>query len=282
MPKQEHDTIQITSVPIEKIAAMYQCDYCNKIYKIKNAYNRHVAVCNIMQKSKRERDYENECGGAALSYRELYEVVQTLAMKYNQLEKKFDKMSSWINSNKQKLNVLDWLNANKKINLYFNQWVERLEIIRDDMENVFKYGFVEGLRFIIQRIFPLTSINSGHDDMPIRAFDQKDGVLFVYNIGLTFNVDGVQGGEWNTINNEQFDNLFNKISKGLLCQLKFWQDENRERLFTSGFTEIYMENVKKITGGDLSKDQQCSKFKTMLYNHIKINLKNVITHEFEF
>ena len=67
-----------------------------------------------------------------------------------------------------------------------------------------------------------------------------------------------------------------------MCQLKFWQDENKSRLFTNGFTEIYMENVKKITGGDLSKEQQCCKFKSMLYNHIKINLKNVIQHEFEF
>ena len=83
MLKQQHDGIQITSVPVEKISAMYQCDYCNKKYKIKNAYNRHIAVCNIMQKSKRERDYENELdGGGKLTYIELYNVVQTLAIKY--------------------------------------------------------------------------------------------------------------------------------------------------------------------------------------------------------
>jgi uncharacterized C2H2 Zn-finger protein len=282
---QECETINITAIPTEKIQAMYQCDYCNKIYKIKNAYNRHVSVCNIMQKSKRERDYENEEGYGKLSYRELYNVVQTLAMKYDQLEKKFDKMSSWINNNKKKLNVLDWLNANKQIQTCFNQWVERLDITRDDMEYVFKYGFTEGMRFIVQRIFPITSSNS--DNVPIRAFDQKDGSLFVYNVVSTSDIDAnnvasLYAGEWNTINNDQFDNLFNKITKGLMCQLKFWQDENKSRLFTSGFTEIYMENVKKITGGDLTKEQQCCKFKSMLYNHIKINLKNVIQHEFEF
>ena len=76
--------------------------------------------------------------------------------------------------------------------------------------------------------------------------------------------------------------MFNKITRGLIGQLKIWQDINKKRLFDTGFTEKYIENVKKITGGDLTREQQYYKIKQLFYNNLKINIKNIIQYEFVF
>jgi len=226
-------------------------------------------MCSITSKSIDERKKETEMLEKTPSIHQLYEIIKQLVQKNDMLEKKVEKLSVWVNNNKKKINVIDWMNEHQNLNTAFDNWLNSLDITKDDMELVFNYNFVEGIRFIIQRIIP----NIVDGNVPIKAFDQKDGVIYIYN--------GTEQG-WVIMPPEVFERFFVRITKGLLTQLKLWQDVNRHRICDNGFTEIYIDNVKKITGGDLTKEQQYTKVKKMLYNHIKINLKNVIQYDFEF
>ena len=249
----------------------FECDFCEKQYKLKSRFEKHILMCNITSKSVNERKKENELIDKTPSIQQLYEIIKQLAQKNDILERKVEKLSVWVNNNKKKINVVDWMNENRSIKITFENWLNSLEITKEDMELVFNYNFVEGIRFIIQRIIP--DVGDTQGEIPVKAFDQKEGIIYIFN--------GAETG-WGIMPPEIFERFFMRIAKGLLNQLKYWQDLNRHRICDNGFTEIYIDNVKKITGGDLTKEQQYTKVKRMLYNHVKINLKNVIQYDFEF
>jgi len=227
-----------------------------------------MLLCSITCKTIEERKKENDAIDKTPPIHELYDIIKQLVNKNEILEKKVDKLSSWVNNNKKKINVIDWMNENKHLNTNFDNWLNSLEISANDMELVFNYNFCEGIRFIFIRIF-----DNNDSELPIKAFDQKEGIIYVY--------DGNENG-WIVMTPEIFERFFIKLTKGLMFQLKIWQDKNRSKICDNGFTEIYVDNVKKITGGDLTKEQQYVKIKKMLYSQIKINLKNVIQYDFEF
>lgn len=254
------------------IQSEYECGYCNRQYKRKMNYDKHMLLCTIIRKTPSERLNEQEQDNLP-TIRELYTVIQTLVERQEKFEKQIEKMSSWINNNRKKINVLDWLNMNHTDCIDFNKWLDQLIISEDDMELIFKYGFIEGMKYIMNRICSNDnkSDNSYKDSFPIKAFEQKEGTLFIYI-----------NENWEIMSSGVFELFFNTITKGLTKQLKLWQDKNKHRLFQNGFTETYIENVKKITGGDLSRDQQYHKVKQYLYNHIKVNIKQIVQHEFVF
>jgi len=251
------------------IEGHFECDFCNRQYKLKSRFEKHILMCSITSKTIDERKKESEMLEKTPSIHQLYEIIKQLVQKNDMLERKVEKLSVWVNNNKKKVNVVDWMNEHQNLATNFDIWLNSLDITKDDMEVVFNYNFAEGVRFIIQRIIP----DIVDEKIPMKAFDQKDGVIYTYN--------GVEDG-WGIMPPEVFERFFVRITKGLLTQLKLWQDVNRHRICDNGFTEIYIDNVKKITGGDLTKEQQYTKVKKMLYNHIKINLKNVIQYDFEF
>lgn len=268
----------------DKINKIYECGFCSKYYKIKSAYDKHFMLCSLMNKSSKERKSENEQSDEALSnipsLRDMYNIIQILIVKNDKLEKQVSKMSSWIHNNKKKVNVSEWLNENRKPFICYNRWVETIEIDMTDMEFVIKHNFIEGSRLIVKKLLGGENLEYT-ETLPIRAFDQKENTLYVFN-ECEQNEQDIKSGEWNLITSEQFDLLFNKITRGLIGQLKAWQDKYKNRLFESGFTEKYIENIKKLTGGDLTKEQQYYKIKQMFYNNLKVNIKNIIQYEFVF
>jgi hypothetical protein len=252
----------------ERHSSYFECDYCGRAYKVKSYYDRHVLMCNILSKTSAQKNAEEEQHCDTPSMNDMYMILQTLAQKYNTMEKKLEKISAWANKNKKTLNVIEWLNSNAIENMIdFHEWITNvLTITEEDMEFVFKHNFSEGMNLILQRIIALYETT-----LPIKAFEQKDHSFYIF-----------KGTEWTLMSNDEFELFVNKITKGLMNQLKHWQDKHINSICQDGFTEKYVENVKKITGGDLSREQQYQRVKRHLYNHLKTNLKNLIQYEYEF
>ena len=125
------------------------------------------------------------------------------------------------------------------------------------MELVFENGFIKGIQLIIENILPLdnnTRIN------PIKAYTQKNNILYIFN-----------GESWEIITTEVFELFVYKITKGLLSKFKCWQDKNSNRR-DDNFMKKYTENVKKILGCSLSREQQIDKIRVLLYTHLKIKI----------
>jgi hypothetical protein len=234
----------------------YECGYCNKIYKIESAYNKHTQMCKLFMKSKNNKQPENN--EHIPSNSELYSIIQILVNKCSALEKKVESLQGSLHKNNRKFDILEWLNnQNIKNVCSFNEWINSIIITINDMELVFENGFIKGIQLIIENILPLsnnTRIN------PIKAYTQKDNILYIFN-----------GQSWEIMTAEVFELFVYKITKGLLSQFKCWQDKNANRR-DDNFTKKYSENVKKILGGSLSREQQVNKIRVLLYNHLKIKI----------
>ena len=92
-----------------------------------------------------------------------------------------------------------------------------------------KVILVGGIMFIMQELLPL------EDNIPIRCFDQKTGVFFIY-----------RNDNWITMTALEFDQLLDHISKLVIQEFGIWQIENQEKILESNNDE-YEENVIKIT-----------------------------------
>lgn len=246
----------------------FQCSICHKTYKRKTNYDKHVILCQILSNSKNDREREEEENNDIPSYKDLYFIVKDLASKYQDLKKDYDLLLSWVNQKKKKLNIIDWLNEHYKIEIYFDDWLNSIQITKIHLDYIFKFDYIDGIMYILHELCPLND----HDNfnLPIKAFNQKENVFFIFQ----------KDDKWEVMSISLFNKFINTISKKLLDLFKAWQDENFHKMDDEKFQKIYIENVKKIIGGDTSIDCQNNKIKNKLFKYLKSNLKNVIEYEF--
>lgn len=273
----------------------YICSNCSRKYKNITNYKKHKLMCDVMCKTFKERAIENEDIDNTPSTRQLYYIILNLSNKCEIMEKKIEKLSAVYNKEKKKINVLEWLNNhkfcldyennNKEKQIHiFSEWIKSINITEEDMNYVGEHNFLDGLKYILNRI-----LNNNDDCMiysPIKAFEQKDNLFYVYDYIDDINNENKDKQniekKWIVMSSEKINHLFSKITKGLITQLRLWKDKNIHRISEDVFTQKYANNVKKITGGELSIQQQQVKFRKYLYNIVKINIKNIIEYEYDF
>jgi hypothetical protein len=280
----------------------YKCKYCNRAYKLKPNYDKHYLLCNTLSISKTSisktsisKTNTKETLDYVPSLRDMFTLVLELTAKNSQLEQKVEELSKWAESKKKKLNVIDWLNEKYTKNIKYSEWVAGIIITRKHLEAVFNSDMVTGCYEILQNLLSLHISNehisnehisnehisnehisnehiSNEHTIPIKAFDQKENILFIYN----------DDNKWEILSQPMFANLINILSKKILTEFLKWQTENKSKMKQDDFSYKYARNVQKIMGGNLTQEQIHTRVKKELYNYLKMNLKNVVEYEFSF
>lgn len=245
-----------------------QCQYCRKKYKRRDYYNRHITLCEILMKNKTERALENQEREDTPTIRDLYLVVQELSLKYSKLQTDYNQLIKWINQKKKKLNIIEWLNQNYKPTENFIEWLQKINLTEIHLDYIFKFDYINGIIYILQELCSLIDEN-----LPIKAFDQKDNTFFVF-----LKIEDKEC--WNVLSGELFNKFINTISKKLIDLFKIWQDKNSHKMNDENFSILYIQNVKKIMGGNIPIEIQNNKIKTRFFKYFKSNLKNIIEYEF--
>ena len=162
---------------MSKITSAHKCSFCGRGYQRKIYYSRHVAICELMCKSIKERQLENQERDDTPSVRALYDVILEMVTKMSAMEKKMIEMSKWVDSKKRKMNIIDWLNeTHKNMALSVEEFIEHIKVERCHLEYLFKEDYNKTILKVIKDVL------SGDDEnkMPIKAFDIKPNMLFVY------------------------------------------------------------------------------------------------------
>jgi len=250
----------------------YNCKYCNRNYKLKPNYDKHYLLCDTLNKtriSKGKNTKENNADDYVPSMRDMFTLILELTAKNSRLEQKIEELSKWAESKKKKLNVIDWLNDKYTKNIKYTEWLAGINITRNHLEAVFKSDMATGCYEILQS---LLSVDMTDEIMPIKAFDQKENLLFIYNDDNT----------WEILSQTMFANLMNILSKKIITEFLKWQTENKSKMRQDEFSYTYARNVQKIMGGNLTQEQIHMRVKRELYNYLKMNLRNVVEYEFSF
>jgi len=168
---------------------------------------------------------------------------------------------------KKKINMVDWLNENhtEGVNIDFDQFIKCIKVERDQLENLFQTDYTSGILKVLEDKLSLDP----YVNNPLKAFDQKNNVFFAY-----------VNNTWCILPDKLFQQLINNISKQLLDEFIKWQTENANRMDQDDFAIKYSANVKKIMGGNLSREQNYAKIKLDLYKYLKVNVKNITEYQF--
>jgi len=220
----------------------------------------------MLTKTKRERKLEIQEQEDTPSVRDMYTALLELTEKYSQLEKKFVDLSKYATIKKQKINLIDWLNTtyNSRATDY-QTWFSAIQVQGEDLDVLFNSDYVGGVVTILQKLLPLED-----ETRPLRAFAGKENVFYVYR--QTEN-------RWENIESETFTKLMHLFDKQFMVAFVQWQNENKYRMHLDDFSEIYAKNVKKIMGGNNTREQLYSRIKRELYQYMRAELPTMLEYE---
>jgi hypothetical protein len=260
----------------------YNCKYCNRTYKLKPNYDKHYLLCDTLNKTRISKTRisiskttkENNADDYVPSMRDMFTLILELTAKNSRLEQKVEELSKWAESKKKKLNVIDWLNEKYTKNIKYTDWLAGINITRNHLEAVFKSDMVTGCYEILQSLLSvnMTEDISNEQTTPIKAFDQKENILFIYN----------DDNKWEILTLPMFAKLMNILSKNIITEFLKWKTENKSKMRQDDFSYTYARNVQKIMGGNITQEQIHMRVKRELYNYLKMNLRNVVEYEFSF
>ena len=244
--------------------ALY-CPNCSKKYIRESSYEKHKLLCyNITNKSYIKNETiidvsENVTIASCKSPSLLMQTLEELVKSNNILKTEIAQLKKESQTKKQKIPIIDILNKNYKSTEDYIDYFD-ITVYRRDLENIFTYDLVFGIEKIIENKIDLTNENC-----PIVAFNQKENKIYGYT----------DKDKWSIISKEAFNNIVSKIIKNIMNEFKKWQDENNDKLYTEDFSMIYLKNVKKVMGGNISQDKLSKKIYNNIFKLLKKPLSSI-------
>lgn len=246
------------------------CNHCTKEYTKKSSLERHQVLCEFLHKSTREKQVEVEETSSLPSYTELVYIVQELARKNNQVEKKLSELENQTTQYKKcKINVEEWLNQHKKAPYTFAEITSYLNIKPDHIKMLFETKLIP----IICNILESDLIKS---ECPLYCVKNT---LYCYVADSTA---ATETTKWVELEKKALIQMLNKLYHVVLNRLCEWRAENLERLNTNDKLSIsYNQAMIRLMDVDFNQDSNLNKIKAHLCNHLRCEIKNVIEYEFE-
>ena len=206
----------------------YSCDYCNKLYKRKYHFDRHVLACRVISISR--GDLEIKCQESADTFtpEETSKLILDLYKRVTDAETRLRQITV---AERKKINILDWLNKKEDTpEMPFYEWLHRIVIDNRGLELIFSHDYIEGMLLILEP-------HLSEENIPIKAFDKKSNQLYIYT------------DEWILVSAHEFNKFLGTMSKKILV-VDISPNYNPSELMLTGEPYImdYLENIR----GDLS------------------------------
>jgi hypothetical protein len=270
----------------QRVENKFICTYCKKIYIRKASYNNHLIKCKLCRfssncgKIESESETESESESVVtmdslkkdLTIHNLFAMVIMLYNKYEKLESEYTELKKYVTITKNKINILDYLNENFKHDFMnmdaggtnITKFIDELVIGEDQLQKIFKYDYVDGIFNII-----CDYINVKGSLVPIKCFNTKENVLYIFD-----------GELWLIMDDNYLRKFIKSFDKKILTKFVEWKKIVEKTIDPEIFGEIYIQNMKKVIGGNYEKKNPASMIKNRLYKHLKVDLKSIVSYDF--
>ena len=247
------------------------CNYCGKIYKTRANLDKHINLCELINKGKKtillEEDDETP------SHKNIYKMLLELGQKYNRLEEKIEEVSKWVVKKKKKINVLEWLNANNTPEFLFEILFEKVVITEDDINILLNNPF----NVLLDEIFARNIYSFLENEFPIFAFVQKANIFYIYD------KINDEKKEWHELTREKLIKFLNKVHMKIIKYFNDWKKTKEHEIRSNdSFATLCDKTIVKLMSVELKQDATLSKIRSMMYNKMKTDMKALIEYEFEF
>lgn len=248
------------------------CVYCGKSYIKKTNLDKHIIICELLSNSKKliTIEHEDEDEVNIPSQKKMYQILLELGNKFNKLEEKVDDLSKWVVKKKKKINVIEWLNTNIIPEIKFDNLVEKIIIVEEDVKYLFDNSFADTLNQIFSRnIYNLTESN-----YPIFAFVQKQNTFYIYED---------ENIKWIELNREKVIKFLNRVHMKLLRIFREYKKTNADKIRDDeAFSILCDKTTVKMMNVDFRQENILGKIKGNMYSRMKADMKALVEYEFEF
>ena len=255
----------------------YHCQHCAREYKEKYYFDRHVATCQYLSKTARERIADIDSLETLPSAKDMFALIQHMALRIDNLESDNVKLKQKILQQRRKISILDWLNdpsGTRSPNCGFVDWVVReiIPCIPDALHVVFEHNLIDAVAGLFTRA---VDRNSNSNDIPIRMFEHRTNCVYLFGI----NEESV----WTQVHVQRFRHYLGQICHQFIVDFnKHWfmvhqdlidKDDTYKDMYTNYFQKI-------LGGGKLSDETLYNKIHMRIHAQLKQNLRAVV--EFDF
>jgi hypothetical protein len=259
------------TIDIDTISkSTHHCVTCNKHYTRKSSLEKHQILCDFLYKTKREKQIEEEHNTGLPSHVQLVHIVEELALKYEKIEERLFQMQKWVDKKKKKMNVLLWLSSNMPSSTTFQEWIDVIpsHINANHLAFLFENNIYQTYQTILEHLCK-------HEKNPICCFIQKSNLFYICEM--------TEPCLWKKMEFPEWVSMLKKIQKGLFSKLSSWRTENASIIDENDqLLELYNKVIIKLTSISFTQENAISKIRSVLFNHLKMDLKHLIEYEFEF
>jgi hypothetical protein len=244
------------------------CRGCGRTFRRKTNYNAHILICEQLNDSKNMKMMMLDEKGHIPSQTEMFYLLRNVMTKCERLESEVTKLRKYVDVTKKQINALDWLNNNLTVNVSYSKWLKSISITQEELNNVFKCKYIEGVYQILEKRLPIDD-TMNH---PVKCFNQKNGMFFIYD-----------DNKWSMMTMEKFNDLANTINVRLIKAFYVWKAKYIEEIENDDrMHDIYTENMRIVLGENKTSVQIIQRLKTRLYAYLKCDLKNIVRYDFTF
>ena len=213
----KHNLATSSTKKSPKIPAAYSCKQCNKTYKDRTGLWRHKQRCVmkndcVLALPSEEIDYKGL----------LFKALSQLEQQQNDLRKKDELMGQMLNkvgttnitNHNNQFNINMFLNEQCKNAINLSEFIDRIEVSHDDLENNAQLGFVNGMtKILLDNLKQLTIY-----ERPIHCTDVKRETLYIKYHNVWDKEQSV----------EKLENAIQEVSRKSIKSLLDWKKINPE------------------------------------------------------
>jgi hypothetical protein len=243
------------------------CVNCGKGYKTRCGLDKHLVLCELVHKIKSGKKVTENVEIEPPNPKLMYQMILQLAEKYNRLEEKTTEMNKWVVKKKKKMDVVLWLNDSLKPDYEFEGIADRVIIDNSDVEFMLDNTLHETIYRVLFRLL----VSNEEVVVPVFAFNQKQGVLYMY-----------ENEQWTELPAERLTRLLNNLQRKISKAMLDWKKKHRDEINASdAFATRYDKAVLRLMNIEFRADGQTNKAKNAIYARLKTDAKTVIEYEFE-
>ena len=248
----------------------HSCPHCLNKYTNKTDAKKHILMCEILSKTPRQIQIEEEKTTGLPSHDELCFIVMELASKNRALELKLEQITNWAERQRKKISVIDWLNEhhNSPDAPNYTSFKDTISktINQTHVEYLLANPFIETML----RIFADTDCGA------IFSLTQKPNVFYMRKMD-----DQRIVGEWVIMGRTDLVDLMNYVHSKFLRELIKWKKANEDVVSKNDhICKQYNKMMIKFSEIDFEQDVTLCKMKSGIHSLIKKDLKNMIEYEF--
>lgn len=257
--------------------ATFQCQSCKRRYKQVSNYNRHTAICSLVNsKSIRESTAnamlfsdKEDIASQAPSMGQLYAAVQQLATTVVHLQNKVTRLEQLAYIRKPKCDVrLALMSKQVPPKVLFSGWITNRIVVRITrtilIDHIFKTSnLIDTMCKLIMK-----EVTNASGLSPIYADESKSGLFLTYDDAANpeggGSGSGSGGGEWRPMTTDAFRWMVNGIHRQILSEYHSWTVDCNDN--SDEFIETSMRYGSILLGGTMDWATLVTRFGTKLWS----------------